>query len=87
MNLFPVVLACAIGVGLGLLQIRITVRLMEHPNFWLASVKLPLWGLPMLAAAYFSLYALFALTAGASLTYLGYVAVQWRKLRKGDEES
>ena len=86
MDLLTMVLACAAGVGLGLFQIRLTVRLMKRPNFWLAAAKLPLWGLPMLATACFSVYALLALTAGASATYLGYVLVGWRRLRKGDGE-
>jgi len=86
MDLFPMILAFVAGVGLGLFQIRLTVRLMKKPHFLLAAAKLPLWGLPMLAAAYFSISALLALTAGASCTYIGYVIVGWRRLRKGDGE-
>lgn len=86
MPLFLLIFSCAAGAGLGILQIRLTVRLMKKPRMWLAMAKLPLWALPMLAAAYFSVWALLALTAGASAAYLGTVAVMWRRLRKGGDE-
>lgn len=80
------VLVCVAGVGLGIFQIRLTMRLMKKPNVWLAVAKLPLWALPMWAVARFSVPALLSLTAGASGTYLGYIVIQWRALRKGDEQ-
>ncbi len=76
------ILASIMGVGLGLFQIRLTVRLMKKPNFWLAFAKLPIWGLAMLAAAYLSIWTLLFLTTGAVCTYLGYIIARWRK---GDE--
>jgi hypothetical protein len=84
MRPLSLILACVAGAGLGFSQIRLTMRLMKKPNIWLAVAKLPLWALPMLAAACFSVYALLSLTAGASATYLGYVLAGWRRLRKGD---
>ena len=84
--LLSMIVASAAGVGLALLQIRLTMRLAVRPNLWMAAAKLPMWVFPMLAAAYFSVPALLALTAGASCTYLGWGAVKWRKLRKGGGE-
>lgn len=86
MDDLSLVLAAVAGVGLGFAQVRLTKRLIQKPKIWLAVAKLPLWALPMLAAAYFSVAMLLSLTAGASATYLGYAAFGYLRLRKGSEE-
>jgi hypothetical protein len=86
MSLVFLLLACVAGAGLGAVQIRLTMRLMKKPNIWLAVAKLPLWGLPMLAAARLSIFALLGLAAGASAAHLACAIAGFRRLSKGEDE-
>lgn len=75
-------LAVPVGAALGWAQLMILLRVMRKMNIWLFIAKLPLWALPMLAAAYLSIWALLGLTAGASAVYIGYALYHGIRLRK-----
>lgn len=79
------VVACAAlaGAALGWLQFKLLQLTVEKRRTWLVAVKLPLWALPMLAAATVSVAALAGLAAGATVTLFAFAVIQWRGLRKG----
>ncbi len=72
-------IAAVLGAALGWVQFRLLKGIVTQAKWWLFAVKLPLWALCMLAAAYVSIAALAAFVAGATLTFLAFGCAYWRK--------
>jgi len=80
----------AVGIGLGavmaLIQLRLTGRLMTmavSPGrmLMMVAVKLGLWAAVMLPLACWSIQAVIALVATATVIYIGYLAIRHARSR------
>ncbi len=80
--------AFAGGIVFGWLQCRLLRRIARPKSasrpMWLLAVKLLAWGLAMTAVAFWSIPALIAFVAGATLFMISTVIYAWCKSRKED---
>ena len=83
MDILYAVIAAVIGSALGWAQFRILQLTVAKGTWWLLAVKLPLWAVFMLAAAAVSVTALVVFVAFATVTFLAFGCVYWRKRNKG----
>jgi hypothetical protein len=78
------VLAVIVGATLGWVQFKLLQWILLKGKMWLIAVKLPLWALFMIAALAVSLSVLAWFVAAATVSFIAFGFVQWRKQRKGD---
>ena len=76
-------IAAVIGAALGWAQFKLLWMAVTKGKWWLMAVKLPLWAAAMIAAAVISIAVLVGFIVGATVTFLAFGCVYWRKQNKG----
>ncbi len=83
MEIILAVISAIAGVLLGWVQYWLLRQVIMKGKTWLIAIKLPLWALFMVAAAFVSLSALISLVVGATASFLYFGYTQWRRQRNG----
>jgi hypothetical protein len=74
-------LAVILGAVLGWVQFKILQLTIIKAKWWLFAVKLPLWAVAMAVAASISIAVLVGFVIGATVSFLAFGFVHWRKQR------
>lgn len=75
------VMAAIVGAALGWVQVKLLQWILLKGKIWMIAVKLPLWAVFMIAALAVSLSTLIWFVAAATVSFVAFGFVQWRKQR------